>query len=151
MDDVPKNAAGKPLRIKLGSRLGIGPLSDDVPALERHFEAKAPSKETPLSRPIPCSRITVDVRAVQRACYRIPGVLDAAVVQQRDGAPMAFIQVAEDAEFDATDIDRALSQILHGYVVPNPLHVFRQPLIKNHGEYDFEAMESIIPVSYTHL
>ena len=144
MDDVPKNAAGKPLRIKLGSRLGIGPLSDDVPALERHFEAKAPSKETPLSRPIPCSRITVDVRAVQRACYRIPGVLDAAVVQQRDGAPMAFIQVAEDAEFDATDIDRALSQILHGYVVPNPLHVFRQPLIKNHGEYDFEAMESII-------
>lgn len=144
MDDLPKNQAGKPLRIKLGSRLGIGPLSDDVPALDRHFEAKAPSKETPLSRPIPCSRITVDVRAVQRACYRIPGVLDAAVVQQRDRSPMAFIQVQEDAEFDAADIDRALGQILHGYVVPNPLHVFRQPLIKTNGEYDFAAMESIV-------
>lgn len=144
MDDVPKNQAGKPLRIKLGSRLGIGPLSDDVPALDRHFEAKTPSKETPLSRPIPCSRITVDVRAVQRACYRIPGVLDAAVVQQRDRAPMAFIQVQEDAGFDAADIDRALGQILHGYVVPNPLHVFRQPLIKTNGQYDFQAMESIV-------
>ncbi|WFC93675.1 putative NRPS-like protein biosynthetic cluster [Malassezia brasiliensis] len=144
MDDLPKNQAGKPLRIKLGSRLGIGPLSDEVPALDRHFEAKTPSKETPLSRPIPCSRITVDVRAVQRACYRIPGVLDAAVVQQRDRAPMAFIQVQEDAGFDAADIDRALGQILHGYVVPNPLHVFRQPLIKTNGQYDFEAMESIV-------
>ncbi|WFD27979.1 putative NRPS-like protein biosynthetic cluster [Malassezia nana] len=144
MDDLPKNQAGKPLRIKLGSRLGIGPLSDDVPAMDRHFEAKAPSKDTPLSRPIPCSRITVDVRAVQRACYRIPGVLDAAVVQQRDRSPMAFIQVQEDAEFDASDIDRALGQILHGYVVPNPLHVFRQPLIKTNGEYDFAAMENIV-------
>ncbi|WFD31272.1 putative NRPS-like protein biosynthetic cluster [Malassezia sp. CBS 17886] len=144
MDDVPKNQAGKPLRIKLGSRLGLGPLADDVPALDRHFESRAPSKETPLSRPIPCSRITVDVRAVQRACYRIPGVLDAAVVQQRDRAPMAFIQVQEDAGFDASDIDRALGQILHGYVVPNPLHVFRQPLIKTNGGYDFAAMESIV-------
>lgn len=144
MDDLPKNQAGKPLRIKLGSRLGIGALSDNVPALDRHFEAKAPSKDTPLSRPIPCSRITVDVRAVQRACYRIPGVLDAAVVQQRDRSPMAFIQVQEDAEFDASDVDRALSQILHGYVVPNPLHVFRQPLIKTNGEYDFAAMENIV-------
>lgn len=144
MEDVPKNQAGKPLRIKLGSRLGIGPLSDDVPALERHFEAKVPSKDTPLSKPIPCSRITIDVRAVQRACYRIPGILDAAVTQQRDGAPMAFIQVQEDAAFSASDIDRALGQILHGYVVPNPLHVFRQPLIKSHGEYDFATMENIV-------
>ncbi|PKI82503.1 putative NRPS-like protein biosynthetic cluster [Malassezia vespertilionis] len=144
MNDVPKNQAGKPLRIKLGSRLGIGSLSDDVPALDRHFEAKTPSKEAPLSKPIPCSRINVDVRAVQRACYRIPGVLDAAVVQQRDRAPMAFLQVQEDAGFDAADIDRALSQILHGYVVPNPLHVFRQPLIKTNGQYDFDAMESIV-------
>lgn len=144
MEDVPKNQAGKPLRIKLGSRLGIGPLSDDVPALERHFEAKVPSKETPLSKPIPCSRVSVDVRAVQRACYRIPGVVDAAVTQQRDGAPIAFIQVQEDAGFTAADVDRALSQILHGYVVPNPLHVFRQPLIKTNGEYDFTTMENIV-------
>lgn len=144
MEDLPKNQAGKPLRIKLGSRLGIGPLSDEVPAMERHFEAKVPGKEVPLSKPIPCSRITIDVRAVQRACYRIPGVLDAAVTQQRDGAPMAFIQVQEDAGFDAADIDRALGQILHGYAVPNPLHVFRQPLIKSHGQYDFETMENIV-------
>ena len=144
MDDLPKNQAGKPLRIKLGSRLGITGMSDDVPALDRHFESKAPSKETPLSRPIACSRVTVDSRAVQRACYRIPGVLDAAVAQQRDRSLMAYIQVSEDAEFDAADIDRALSQILHGYAVPNPLHVFRQPLIKTNGEYDFAAMESIV-------
>lgn len=144
MDDLPKNQAGKPLRIKLGSRLGITSMSDDVPALDRHFEAKAPSKDVPLSRPIPCSRVTVDSRAVQRACYRIPGVLDAAVSQQRDRSLMAYIQVSEDAEFEAADIDRALGQILHGYAVPNPLHVFRQPLIKRDGDYDFAAMETIV-------
>ena len=123
MDDLPKNQAGKPLRIKLGSRLGITSMSDDVPALDRHFEAKAPSKDVPLSRPIPCSRVTVDSRAVQRACYRIPGVLDAAVSQQRDRSLMAYIQVSEDAEFEAADIDRALGQILHGYAAVSYTHL----------------------------
>lgn len=142
MDDLPKNQAGKPLRIKLGTRLGIGPLSDDVPPLQRHFEAKAPGKEVPLSEPIPCNLVSVDVRAVERACYRIPGIIEAAVRQRRDGAPEAFIQVEEDADYDAADIDRALAQVLHGYVVPNPLHVFRQPLAKNNGQIDFDTMEA---------
>lgn len=142
MDDLPKNQAGKPLRIKLGSRLNIGPLSDDVPALLRHFEARAPGKEVPLSQPIACSLVSVDIRAVERACYRIIGIVEAVVRQRRDGAPEAFIQVEESAEYDAADIDRALAQVLHGYVVPNPLHVFRQPLAKlPNGQIDFETME----------
>ncbi|CEH15707.1 acetyl-synthetase-like protein [Ceraceosorus bombacis] len=141
MDDLPKNQAGKPLRIKLGQRLSIGPLSDDVPPLRRHFEARAPGKEVPLSTPIPCNLVSVDVRAVERACYRIPGIVEAAVRQRKDGAPEAFIQVEENAEYDAADIDRALAQVLHGYVVPNPLHVFRQPLAKVNGRIDFETME----------
>ncbi|KAN0060303.1 hypothetical protein ACQY0O_007632 [Thecaphora frezii] len=141
MDDLPKNQAGKPLRIKLGTRLNIGPLSDDVPPLQRHFEAKAPGKEVPLSEPIPCSLVSVDVKAVERACYRIPGIIEAAVRQRKDGSPEAFIQVEEDADYDAADIDRALAQVLHGYVVPNPLHVFRQPLAKVNGQIDFQTME----------
>ena len=141
MDDLPKNQAGKPLRIKLGSRLGIGPLSDDVPALQRHFEAQAPGKEVPLSEPIPCNIVSIDVRAVERACYRIPLIVEAAVRQRKDGAPEAFIQVEEHADFDAADIDRALAGVLHGYVVPNPLHVFRQPLAKVNGQIDFDTME----------
>ncbi|CAO1633923.1 unnamed protein product [Parajaminaea phylloscopi] len=141
MDDLPKNQAGKPLRIKLGQRLGLGSLSDEVPSLQRHFEARCPDKSVPLSEPIACSLVTIDVRAVERACYRIPGIIEAAVRQRRDGAPEAFIQVEEDAEYDAADIDRALAQVLHGYVVPNPLHVFRQPLAKINGRIDFETME----------
>lgn len=141
MDDLPKNNAGKPLRIKLGTRLNIGPLSDDIPPLERHFEARAPDKSVPLSEPIPCSRVTIDVRAVERACYRIPGIIEAAVRQRRDGAPEAFIHVEENVDYDAADIDRALAQVLHGYVVPNPLHVFRQPLAKINGKIDYETME----------
>ncbi len=141
MDDVPKNQAGKPLRIKLGTRLNIGPLSDEIPALQRHFEARAPDKNVPLSEPIPCTAVSIDVRAIERACYRIPGIVEAAVRQRRDGAPEAFIQVEEDADYDAADIDRALAQVLHGYVVPNPLHVFRQPLAKVNGQIDFDTME----------
>lgn len=143
MDDLPKNQAGKPLRIKLASRLGIGQLTDSVPALQRHFEAKAPGKEVPLSEPIACQLVTVDVRAVERACYRIPGIVEAAVRLRKDGAPEAFIYVEEDMPYDAADIDRALAQVLDGYVVPNPLHVFRQPLAKTpQGAIDFETMDA---------
>ena len=142
MDDLPKNQAGKSLRIKLGTRLNIRPMSDDVPPLQRHFEARAPGKEAPLSQPIPCSLVSVDIRAVERACYRIIGIMEAVVRQRKDGAPEAFIQVEESAEYDAADIDRALAQVLHGYVVPNPLHVFRQPLAKlPNGQIDFQTME----------
>ncbi|KAF7370975.1 Peroxisomal-coenzyme a synthetase [Mycena sanguinolenta] len=38
MPSLPKNAAGKPLRIKLATRLGIPKLSDTVPALHRHYQ-----------------------------------------------------------------------------------------------------------------
>ncbi|KAJ7754903.1 hypothetical protein B0H14DRAFT_2635351 [Mycena olivaceomarginata] len=70
MDAVPKNAAGKPLRIKLAARLGLGKLSDAIPPFQRHYEVARrdlPSKEAALSEPIPCARVALDLNAIHTA------------------------------------------------------------------------------------
>ncbi|KAF7370972.1 Peroxisomal-coenzyme a synthetase [Mycena sanguinolenta] len=109
MPSVPKNAAGKPLRIKLASRLGIGKMSDDVPALQRHYQVEAgamPSKDAPLSTPIPCAKVGVDVGEVRRAL--------------RD----AFV-AGEGVGVDADEVERGLAEVLPGYAVPKPVHVLK--------------------------
>lgn len=142
MDDLPKNNAGKPLRIKLGQRLGLGPMNDDTPLADRHWEAQVPDKNTPLSTPIPCRKVAMDLNLIHQACQRIPEVQETAVRLRRDGAPEAFVHLAEGAPYTAADLDRALAEILPGYLVPSPLHVFRQSLARTKsGGYDFQAME----------
>ncbi|KAJ7607839.1 acetyl-CoA synthetase-like protein [Mycena polygramma] len=135
MDDLPKNAAGKPLRIKLATRLNIGKLTDAVPAIQRHFEANAPSNQAALSEPIPCSRI-------HAALTEVYGVSEAALRVRTDGAPEAFVAAHE---LDTSDLAAALARTLPGYAVPAPLHVLqgRHNLLRTStGEPDFGAMES---------
>ncbi|KAJ7230643.1 acetyl-CoA synthetase-like protein [Mycena pura] len=146
MDDVPKNSAGKPLRIKLANRLGIGRLSDAVPMLARHLEAAAPSNQAALTEPIPCTRVQLDLEAIERALRAVYGVEDAAlrVRADRDGAPEAF--VCADG-LDAADVDAALRRVLPGYAVPAPLHVVpghAVPRTAAGGEPDFAAMEAAV-------
>ncbi|KAI0933437.1 putative NRPS-like protein biosynthetic cluster [Taiwanofungus camphoratus] len=145
MDDVPKNQAGKPLRIKLGSRLGVGCLSDDVPALHRHFEAEVPDRETPLSQPIACRKVAVDLPDIRKLLSDIDGVNDVALRFGNDGSPEAFVSVGDKANLDPADIKTALSRTLHDYSIPDKLHLFSQPLFKSGaGEIDFRAMEEDI-------
>ncbi|KAJ6485731.1 acetyl-CoA synthetase-like protein [Mycena sanguinolenta] len=125
MPSVPKNAAGKPLRIKLASRLGIGKLTDDVPALQRHFEVEdgdMPGKDAPLSQGIPCKRVEVDVGDVRRAFGKVQGVGEAAVRVRADGACEAFVA---GNGVDADEVERRLAEVLPGYAVPKPVHVLK--------------------------
>ncbi|KAJ6465986.1 AMP-dependent synthetase and ligase [Mycena vulgaris] len=110
MDDLPKNSAGKPLRIKLATRLGIGCLSDSVPVFHRHFEAD----------PIRCARVTVDVPEIQRALLDVDGVYDAAVRCRNDGSPEAFVSTSNP---NAGHFRDAISTVLAGYAIPDPLHL----------------------------
>ncbi|KAJ7282076.1 acetyl-CoA synthetase-like protein [Mycena rebaudengoi] len=140
MDGLPLNSAGKPLRIKLASRLNIGRLSDSVPALHRHFEALVPSCQASLSDPITCARVSLDLNAIEDALRSVYGVTEVALRARADGCPEAFI-CAHD--LDSEQIFTSLSRVLPGYCIPEPLHVFSGDcsLRRNSsGELDFSAM-----------
>ncbi|KAF7353427.1 Peroxisomal-coenzyme a synthetase [Mycena sanguinolenta] len=140
MDDLPKNSAGKPLRIKLATRLGIGSLSDSVPAFRRHFEADVPDSQASLSEPIRCSRVTFDIPLVERELLSIHGVHDVAVRCREDGSPEAFVSVA--SEFDSNELKTTIADLLPGYAIPDPLHVLPGKLQRSDsGAIDFVAME----------
>ncbi|KAJ7127673.1 AMP-dependent synthetase and ligase [Mycena epipterygia] len=142
MNDLPKNSAGKPLRIKLATRLGIGRLSDSVPAFHRHFEADVPDSQAALTEPIRCSRVTFDLPAIERALLDIHGVHDVAVRCRADGSPEAFVSASG---LESSELKQAISGAIPGYAIPDPLHVVREKLHKNDGgEVDFAGMEKEI-------
>ncbi|KAJ7708845.1 acetyl-CoA synthetase-like protein [Mycena rosella] len=140
MDDVPKNSAGKPLRIKLSTRLGIGRLTDADPIIQRHYEAAVPDSQAALSEPIACARVALDFTAIENALLTVYGVSEAALRLRADGAPEAFV-CAHD--LDAGDLATTLARNLPGYAVPAPMHVMRghSLLRTDMGEVDFTAME----------
>ncbi|KAF7353378.1 Peroxisomal-coenzyme a synthetase [Mycena sanguinolenta] len=140
MDDVPKNSAGKPLRIKLATRLGIGCLSDSVPASHRHFEADVPDNQASLSELIRCSRVSLDIPSVEHALLSIHGVHDVAVRCREDGSLEAFVAVASG--LDSSDLKASITDMLPGYAIPDPLHALPGKLRRtDSGTMDFAAME----------
>ncbi|KAJ7263785.1 acetyl-CoA synthetase-like protein [Mycena rebaudengoi] len=142
MDDVPKNSAGKPLRIKLATRLGLGRLSDSIPALHRHFEADVPNTQAPLTDPIRCVPATFDVREIERVLCNVNGVNDVAVRCRQDGSPEAFVSAFN---IKSSDLKIWVARVLPGYAIPDPVHIFPGKLRKTHsGQIDFEAMEAEI-------
>ncbi|KAK7031546.1 peroxisomal-coenzyme A synthetase [Favolaschia claudopus] len=154
MDDVPKNAAGKPLRIKLATRLGIPQLSDSVPPLERHYEVlpvDLPSKQAPLSQPIPCRRVGIDLGEIERALRNVYGVSDVAlrVKGDTDDLPEAFVAAHE---VDASDVGKALERVLPGYAVPSSIHVLPNmhvlPRLPSGGLPDFAAIENVAALAH---
>lgn len=143
MDDLPKNNAGKPLRIKLASRLALGMTNDAMTPLSRHYEATAPDKNVPLSEPIPSKRVEFDIKETQSAVSCSRGVEDAAVRQQKDGSLEAFVYTT-DKHTDAETVRSCLKTVLHGYCIPDHIHVVDKPFPMSHGSVDFRSLESAI-------
>jgi hypothetical protein len=144
MEDIPRNAAGKPLRIKLAIRLGLGCLGDSVPTLHRHFEASTLGSDVSLSDPVHCSRVSVNVSDVEGSLLDVIGVEKAAVRVQHDGLPEAFVSTQRQSGLSSIRIRKAVSRVLLGYIVPE-LYVFEKPFSRgDDGQIDFAAMEKII-------
>ena len=146
MPDLPKNSAGKPLRIKLAQRLGIEELTDETPAIARHFETQTvPDKNAPLSEPIPCSLVSLDILGVETAIAAIKGVQEVAVRLRKDGTPEALVSALPSSGLDSASIVSALVQTIPGYSVPDPLHVFSELLARRQDRtIDWDLMESEI-------
>lgn len=134
------SSAGKPLRIRLSSRLGIGCLSDSIPPLKRHFEADVPDALSPLSEPIGCRQVTFSVPAIERALLDIDGVHEVASRSCEDGSVEAFVYAPK---LTSQELKQLISGVLPGYAVPQSLHVFRTSLAETAGgEIDFAALEA---------
>ncbi|KII85716.1 hypothetical protein PLICRDRAFT_116163 [Plicaturopsis crispa FD-325 SS-3] len=142
MDDLPKNEAGKPLRINLGSRLGLGCLSDQTSVLHRHFEAETPGRDSQLSTPIACKRVDFKLEDIQHAIFSVTGVTDVAMLIRTDGTPEGFVSATEASTLDAAQVKLLLSRHLHDYHVPDHLHIFNKPLTRvSSREVDFTSMK----------
>ncbi|KIM44384.1 hypothetical protein M413DRAFT_67790 [Hebeloma cylindrosporum] len=142
MDDVPKNSAGKPLRIGLSKRFGIGTLSDDVPILHRHFEAALPANQHLISEPIPCTRVSICDDNVESVLRNIPGVDDVALRRRVDESLAANVSVAPRSKLVVRDITTFVVLLVPGYAVPNHICLIRGPLARDlSGNYDYDKME----------
>ncbi|TBU54902.1 acetyl-CoA synthetase-like protein [Dichomitus squalens] len=144
MPDLPKNAAGKPLRIKLAERLGLEEMTDETPAVVRHFETQTvPDKNAPLSTPIPCSVVSLDVPTVEDAIASLQGVREVTVRLSKNGTPEALVAINPASGLDSVSIVDLLVKIVSGYSVPNPLYVFSELLArKQDGTVDWDVMEA---------
>jgi acyl carrier protein len=141
MADLPKNSAGKPLRIKLGQRLGLGCVSDDYPSTKRHLEADVPHPMAALTDPIRCNLVSIELNDVVDALRRTTGSQDVAVRRRLDGSLEAFVS----AHMSASDTKQALIQCLPGYAIPEPLHIVSSPLArKTDGSVNYAKVESAI-------
>jgi aryl carrier-like protein len=136
------DSAGKPLRINLSKRLGIGKLTDDTPPLHRHFEAALPDNQQVISEPIPCTRVTIGAYTVEKVLRNIPGVRDVTSRPRLDGYLDAYISVAPKSKLVVGDIIPLISVLIPGYAIPKHMYIILGPLALDHtGNYDYEGME----------
>lgn len=139
---VPFFSAGKPLRIGLSKRLGIGQLTDDYPILSRHFDAVAPAISQSLHSPIPCSKVTIDSSLIENAFRNIPKVNGVALEQHSDGSIDVYVSVSSHWTLSSSDVKHLISPLVPGYSIPNQVHIISGPLLRNDtGNFDFRGME----------
>ncbi|KAH6607917.1 hypothetical protein Trco_004230 [Trichoderma cornu-damae] len=150
MDDVPRKN-NKVLRIKLGQRCGIPELKDDTPYLSRHWHAVCPPPDIDVSVPINSSPCTVDYSALTA------GLEDATSVgckhhcrqNHLTGVLEAFVGPAEGKPGmwnHQPDVLKAqLSKTLHGYMVPEHIHLLSKPLpLDRSGAVDDDALDRLL-------
>ena len=66
MDALPKNAAGKILRIRLAERLQLKDVDEESSPLTRLFEATAPMMGAPLTELIVKNEVKVDMAITEK-------------------------------------------------------------------------------------
>jgi acyl-CoA synthetase (AMP-forming)/AMP-acid ligase II/acyl carrier protein len=119
MDSLPKSHTNKLLRVKLGARLQLPELSDDMNTTERTFEAMCPPQGTPLDVPIRAHR--VNLYAIDIECQ-----LTALLAKQSDQrlvvvphSRRAFTFVCYLVNIGRTEAIKTAIQCMARYSVPS--------------------------------
>ena len=144
MDDLPKSATGKLLRVGLASRLGIDGVDEKAPARSRLLEAQCPPKGTPITEPI-------SARGVDFSLPQIEGAISAAC----PGATGVMIQIGSDcgtiraavegATVEAHVLKARLHVEIHDYLVPRSIALFDAfPRHPSSGDVEVDVLRSLM-------
>jgi len=139
MDDLPKNATGKLLRVRLASRLGIDGVDEKSPARSRLLEAHCPPKGTPITEPISARGVDFSLPqiegAIREACPGATGV----VIQV--GGECGTIRAAvEGAAIEERVLTARLHVEIHDYLVPRSIAVL-DDFPRHPGSSDVDVAE----------
>jgi acyl-coenzyme A synthetase/AMP-(fatty) acid ligase/carbonic anhydrase/acetyltransferase-like protein (isoleucine patch superfamily)/acyl carrier protein len=136
---LPKSHTNKLLRVKLGERLGLPELTDDMTTWARTFEAKCPPQGTPLTDPIPSKPVSVDASEVE-AILRKEMKTESIWVVPYPNRPGAVVAYVSEKDVDRRSlVDRAVEK-LDRYAVPT--HVC---FVENMTDSSSAAMKNSIP------
>lgn len=119
---LPKSQTNKLLRVKLGQRLGLPTLNDEMTPFERTFEAKCPPKGTPLTESIASSPVKVDVERVENTVRESLPQLDGVWIRAhptRSGALVCYLLNSEEGDIDRIAIVHEAQAKLDRYAVPS--------------------------------
>jgi len=139
MGALPRNAANKLLRVKLGQRLNLEPLQDyNMSPLSRVFDGECPKQGTALTVPIPISTIKhsvhLDLDRIESFISDIEGVTSVAVTildsPLRQDTIIAFVT---PDDIDVAKITKLCQEQLHRYLCPLLVHACRS-LDDSHGK-----------------
>lgn len=144
MDELPKNATGKLLRVLLASRLGIDGVDEKAPARSRLLTAQCPPRGTPIAEPIPASSVEVSAAHIEVAIRAVcPAAADVVVhIGHSCGTIRAGVA---GADVEEADLRAALQATLHDYLVPRSIAVLECfPRHPGSGEIDTDQLLALL-------
>jgi acyl-CoA synthetase (AMP-forming)/AMP-acid ligase II/acetyltransferase-like isoleucine patch superfamily enzyme/acyl carrier protein len=135
---LPKNAAGKVLRIKYADRIGLKNVDEESPGNSRLFEADCPPLGTGLTVAIPLRRMKVDYEITKQFLKSQPIVKEVIIVvvdlPSQQETPIAFIILNYDIiqspkQFDEkkflVDLRELCKSSLDSFIVPQFIYSLR--------------------------
>lgn len=129
---VPTNN-NKVLRIKLADRMALPEVSDAIALFDRHYEAKCPLPNTPLSEAIMCNPVAFpNIAAIRAQCQALlPPGIDAHIVESTsNGLELLLAPSHELCKVDDKSVEillRQLNEEIDGYHVPTSVRKLSKP------------------------
>jgi len=132
MSALPKSHTNKLLRVKLGQRMAIPELNDNMLPIERTFTAKCPPQGTAVKVKIPCERISVHpafVQAELRSAMDLSESEELVAVRHptRIGAIVLYVY-----NLDRKKVVSKAQEILDCYTVPSHVCLMNRPITTDH-------------------
>jgi acyl-CoA synthetase (AMP-forming)/AMP-acid ligase II/acetyltransferase-like isoleucine patch superfamily enzyme/acyl carrier protein len=150
MDALPKNVAGKLLRVRLAARLGIDGVDEKAPARLRLFTAQCPPRGAPITTPIPAQGVDDSPArieaAIRQAC---PDLSEVAVVAAPGGGTIRA--AVAGGGFDEARLKAHLHGAIHDYLIPRTIAVVQSlPKLPASDEIDMEQVRQLLEKSQEH-
>jgi acyl carrier protein len=136
---LPKSHTNKLLRVKLGSRLGISELNDNMSTWERTFEAECPKQGTPLTDSIPSKQVAVDPVEVQSTLRRAAKESNVVILKHNTKVGAVVAYVADSV--DRLALIGIASEVLPTYAIPTHICSVTQTELANVPELQNRSLK----------